>query len=300
MEKQHFDCIIIGGSYAGLSAALSLVRSMREVIVIDSGESCNRHTPHSHNFLTQDGKSPGEINSKALSQIQNYETILFQKEKATSVSKTGSGFEVQTENEAYRGKKLILATGLKDIFPGIPGFTACWGKSILHCPYCHGYEFRNQKTGILANGETAFHLAGLLNNLTSDITILTNGTADFEDEHLEKLKSHHIDIIETGVVEIAHEKGQIQDVTFADGQKIPLEALYAKLPFRQHSDIPGLLGCEFTGHGLIKADEYQRCSVENVYACGDNSSLMRTISNAVYTGNMAGAVVNQDLIAEQF
>src|SRR5690606_19368783 len=146
--------IIIGGSYAGLSAAMALGRSLRKVLIIDAGKPCNRQTPHSHNFITQDGKTPAEISSIARAQVAQYETVTFLSGFAVEGKKTNSGFEIKTEKgEIFESKKLILATGVKDIMSEIPGFAECWGISVIHCPYCHGYEVRNEKTGILANGD---------------------------------------------------------------------------------------------------------------------------------------------------
>src|SRR5690554_5341159 len=149
-EVKDFDVIIIGGSYAGLSSAMALGRALRNVLIIDSGLPCNRQTPHSHNFLTQDGSTPNEIATLAKQQVEKYESVRFYKGIATSGVKTVDGFEIMTDaNSTFTSKKLILATGVKDIMPALPGFAACWGISIIHCPYCHGYEYRSQNTGIL-------------------------------------------------------------------------------------------------------------------------------------------------------
>src|SRR5690606_28226163 len=143
--------IIIGGSYARLSAAMALGRSLRNVLIIDSGLPCNRQTPHSHNFITQDGEKPNVIAEKAKAQVLNYDTIKFYNGTAVSGSKIENGFVITTQTEEkFTAKKLIFATGIKDIMPDIKEFQACWGISVIHCPYCHGYEFRNQKTAILA------------------------------------------------------------------------------------------------------------------------------------------------------
>src|SRR5690606_17865245 len=173
-DIKDFEVIIIGGSYAGLSAAMALGRSLRTVLIVDSGLPCNRQTPHSHNFLTQDGKTPMEISKLAKQQVKKYETVQFYNGLAISGTKTTNGFEIVTDtNDKFAAKKLIFATGVRDIMPDIKGFTECWGISIIHCPYCHGYEYREKNTAIIANGAKAFHMASLINNLTNNITILT-------------------------------------------------------------------------------------------------------------------------------
>lgn len=300
-DKNNFDAIIIGGSYAGLSAAMSLGRSLRNVLIIDGGMPCNKQTPYSHNFITQDGIEPGEISKKAKTQVLKYDTVKFLEGLAISGEKTKEGFEITTQtNEVFKANKLVFATGIKDIMPNIKGFSECWGISIVHCPYCHGYEIRNQKTAIFANGEKAFHLAPLVKNLTADLSILTSGKASFSSEQMQKLNQHNIKIIEKEITEIEHEKGQLKSINFKDGSREDFSAAYGVLSFNQHSDIPASLGCELTEEGYIKVNQFQNTSLAGVYACGDNSTMIRSISNAVYQGNLAGAIANMELTNEAF
>ena len=300
-DSKDFEVIIVGGSYAGLSAAMALGRSLRNVLVIDSGLPCNWQTPHSHNFLTQDGKTPHEISTLAKQQVEKYETVKFYKGLASSATKTGNGFEITTStSDKFTAKKLIFATGIKDIMPDIKGFAACWGISVIHCPYCHGYEYRKQNTAILANGAKAYHLATLVNNLTDNITILTTGKADFDSAQIEQLDKRNIKIVETNISELGNKNGQIKHVVFDDGTKMDFDVAYAAIPFLQHSDIPVLLGCELTEQGYLKIDDLHKTPIQGVYACGDNSNRMRSVANAVYSGNLTGAVVNGELVNEQF
>ncbi len=298
---QSFDVIIIGGSYAGLSAAMALGRSLKKVVVIDAGKPCNQQTPHSHNFLTQDGKAPEEISYIARNQVEKYDTVTLYDGTADDASEVSNGYEVVTQTgEIFTAKKLIFATGIKDELPEIPGFSECWGISVIHCPYCHGYEFRGKATGILAHGEKAFHLASLVNNLTDKLYLLTNGQPDLSSDQIENLERHNIQVIDSKLGEIEHESGQLNTITFNDGTRLALDALYAAVPFSQHSDLPEQLGCELTEHGYIKVDELQKTNVPGIYACGDNSSPFRSVSTAVFTGNVAGAIVNMDLTKETF
>src|SRR5690606_35745255 len=300
-DTKDFDVIIIGGSYAGLSSAMVLGRALRNVLIIDSGLPCNRQTPHSHNFLTQDGKTPKEISTLAKKQVEKYKTVRFHNGRAIGGLKSANGFEITTDTEdKFTAKKLIFATGLKDLMPNIKGCAACWGISIIHCPYCHGFEYRNQNTGIIANGAKAFHLASLVYNLTKNVTILTNGKADLDVEQITRLNQHSIKIIETNIAEIEHTNGQLKNVIFDDGSKLNFNAVYAAIPFRQHSDIPLSLGCEITEQGYIRVDGLQKTTVEDVFACGDNSGMMRSVANAVYSGNLTGAMVNSLLSAAEF
>lgn len=300
-HNRQFDVMIIGGSYAGLSAAMALGRSLRHVLIIDSGKPCNRQTPHSHNFITQDGEKPAAIAEKAKAQVLQYKTVQFVTDVAVSGKRSEKGFEVATQSgQTYRAKKLVFATGISDQLPHIKGFAECWGISVVHCPYCHGYELRNHNTGIMATGERGFHLASLVKNLTQQVTLLTSGKADFTAAQLDKFNQHGIKIIDTPVSEIVHHDGLVKQVVFTTGESMGFDALYAAVPFTQHSDIPAALGCEITEQGYIKVDAMQQTTVNGVYACGDNASMLRAVANAVYSGNLTGAMVNRALTEEQF
>ena len=300
-DNKEFEVIIIGGSYAGLSAAMSLGRSLRKVLIIDSGLPCNRQTPHSHNFITQDGVKPAEIAKKAKAEVLKYDTVSFLEDLAVRARKVEDSFIINTQSgKEFAAKKIIIASGIKDIMPEIKGFAECWGISVVHCPYCHGYEFRNKNTGIIANAARGFHLASMVNNLTDKVTLLTNGKADFTEEQTSKINNRDIEIIETSITELIHENGNVKQVLFSDGSRKRFDALYAALPFTQHSDIAASLGCEFTELGYIKVSPMQETNVAGVFACGDNSNIMRSVANAVYTGSFTGAVINGKLVEEQF
>ena len=300
-SSKDFEVIIIGGSYAGLSAAMALGRSLRKVLIIDSGLPCNRQTPHSHNFITQDGEKPGAIAEKAKKEVLQYRTVQFLNDLAVSGTKTEDGFTIVTRSgERVQAGKLIFATGIQDIMPDIKGFADCWGISVVHCPYCHGYELRSKKTGIIANGERAVHLASLVNNLTDDITLLTAGKADVKPEQITKFNRHNIKVVQTAIAEIEHHNGYVRNVRFVDGSQMAFQAIYAAVPFTQHSHIPASLGCELTEQGYLKIDGFHKTTLEGVYACGDNANMMRSVANAVYGGNLTGAVVNKALTDEQF
>jgi thioredoxin reductase len=297
--NKQFDVIIIGGSYAGLSAALALGRSLRQVLIIDSGLPCNRQTPHSHNFLTQDGQTPAAIAALARQQVQQYATVQFHDGVATEGLKTTHDFEIRTQaGDSFTAKKLIFATGLKDQFPDIGGMAACWGISVIHCPYCHGYEVKHEKTAILSRGQDAFEFSQLITNWTKDITLLTNGPSDLSPEQTAVLQKLGVTIMEKAIDLLDQTNGQINHVRFKDGSVLEVKALYAKIPFTQQCDIPVALGCELTEQGLIKTTTMQKTTVPGVYACGDNSS-MRSLPTAVYTGSMAGVMVNKELVEDK-
>ena len=301
MHHRHFDVIIVGGSYSGLAAAMALGRALKYVLVIDGGMPCNKQTPHSHNFITQDGKPPKEIAALAKQQVERYDTVKFFNGFATNGVKTENGFEIQTASgETFGAKKLIFATGIKDIMPNIEGYAECWGISVLHCPYCHGYEVRNERTGILGNGEYGFEFSNLISNWTKDLTLFTNGKSTLTVEQSVKLKSHHIKISETEIEKLEHTNGYLQNIIFKDGTTSSIKALYAHSPFEQHCPIPETLGCELTDEGYIKTDFLQQTSIHGIFACGDNTTRVRSVANAVAMGTTAGMMVNKEIVFEEF
>lgn len=301
MTNKIYDAIIIGGSYSGLAAGMALGRALRNVLIIDSGKPRNAQTPHSHNFITQDGETPQAIASKAREQVAQYKTVAFYSGLAVGAEKRDSGFTITTENgETFDAKKLVFATGVKDIMPEIKGARACWGVSMIHCPYCHGYEVRNEKTGILANGEMAFEFSKLILNWTKELTIFTNGKSTLTAAQSSKLKEHGIGVNEQEIEAFEHTNGFMEEVHFKDGSTLKLKAMYAKLPFAQHSDLPEKLGCVMTEPGFIQVDPFQKTTVPGVYACGDNVTQMRSVANAVATGTLTGAMLNKELVDEEF
>lgn len=301
IQETNFEVIIIGGSYSGLSAAMSLGRSLRQVLVIDSGLPCNRQTPHSHNFITQDGEVPAVISAKAKLQVDFYKTIQFFNGLAIQANKINEGFEIKTDSgDLFTSKKVLFATGVKDLLPEIKGLAECWGISVLHCPYCHGYEVKTEKTAIIANGEMAFEYAKLISNWTKDLRLLTNGKSALTLEQSEILRKHQIEIIEEEIESLEHASGSIKQVVFKNKSTAAVKAIYFRPPFEQHCSLPESLGCELTEQGLIKVDMMQKTTIPGIYASGDCVIQARSVAMAVSSGSFAGASINKELIEESF
>ncbi|RYU91928.1 NAD(P)/FAD-dependent oxidoreductase [Mucilaginibacter terrigena] len=299
--QKQFDAIIIGGSYSGLAAGMALGRALCKVLIIDSGKPCNAQTPHSHNFLTRDGETPADIAKLGREQVEKYSSVNFWNGAAIKATKVDIGFEIDVSTgEVFLAKKLIFATGIRDMLPDIEGLSECWGISVLHCPFCHGYEVRNEKTGIIGNGEQAYELVSLISNWTNALYIFTNGPAIFTKEQSEKLTARNIKIFEKPILKLEHTNGYIQNIVFSDNSKAPLTAAYIRAPFRQVSSLPEFLGCALTEEGYIKVDASQATNIPGVFASGDNVTRTRTVANAVSTGTTAGMTVSRQLITEQF
>ena len=294
-----FDVLIIGGSVAGLSAALTLGRSLRRVLVLDAGQPCNRFSPHSHNFFTRDGATPAQLLAEARQQVLAYPTVRIEAGLATRLQATDAGFMTETaEGQRFSSRKVLLATGVRDLLPPLPGFAECWGKSILHCPYCHGYEVHGQPLGVLANGETALTRVQLIRNWSRDLVLFTNGPATFGDEQRQQLARLQVPLIEVPLQHFDHAAGQLRAVQLADGQRVARAALFAAVPFEQPSDVAQQLGCALTADGLLQVNEFGATSVPGVLAAGDTSTLMRSVALASSRAVVAAAWLNHELATE--
>lgn len=304
-EPQFYEVIIIGGSYAGLSAAMALGRSRRRVLIIDDHKPCNRQTPHSHNFITQDGQTPAAIAAAARQQVSNYPTISWLDTRATGAERVAEGIAIHTEASAtVTAKKLLLATGVKDIALAVPGFEACWGISALHCPYCHGYEVRDEVLGIIAAGDMAFEYAKLIHHWSRRLTLFTNGAAGLLPEQMESLQAHGIAVVADEIAEMVHQDGYVQHLLMKDGTRHELKAVFGRGGIVLRDGIAASLGCalvtEGMAMGLIQADDMGKTSQPDIFAAGDNSNPMRSVAVAVAAGNKAGAFINRELIQEAF
>lgn len=300
MKDKIFDVLIVGGSYAGLSAAMALGRSMRDVLIIDSGKPCNRQTPHAHNFITHDGDTPAAIASKARAQVLAYPTVQLQEGFVTAVQQESGVFRVQTASGmTHRAKKVLLASGVKEVMPAIKGFADCWGISVLHCPYCHGYEVRQTSLGVLANGDMAYEMSKLIQHWSSDLTLFTNGASTLSEAQHQAIVNKGIGLVEKNIAEIVHEKGYLKQLVFEDGSSQPLTALFAKIPFALYTEtIPS--ECKLTDMGYIQVDALQKTNIPGLYAAGDCTYPFRALAMAVASGTMAGAAMNKEWIEELF
>lgn len=295
--EDGYDVIIIGGSYAGLAAAMALGRALQKVLVIDEGNPCNAPTPYSHNFLTNDGRPPAEIAAVAKKQVMQYPTVQFNIGKVIGARQDPNGFVVEVlAGEIFHSDKLVFATGIRDILPDIEGLQECWGKSVLHCPFCHGYEVRGKKTGILLNNEKTFDFVKMIANWTDDLTLFTNGKANLAIDHRNMQLKMGIEVLEKEIQGVKHDSGQLYDILFADGSSFALEVLYAPRPFEQHCPLPAELGCAMTEDGYIQIDEQYETSLKGIFAIGDNASPMRTVANAVGMGTAAGMMLAKNLV----
>ena len=291
-----FDVLIVGGSVAGLSAATYLGRMRRQTLVVDSGKPCNRFSHASHGFLTRDGVDPAELLQIGREQLQAYPTVQFRSGLVTAIQPQVDSFQVVTENgEALTTRKVLL--GLRDHLPPLTNVEQFWGRSALHCPYCDGWEVRDQPLAVQGNGESALHRARLLLNLTDDLVICTDGPATFSDAEWQFLRSRQVRVIETPLIGLEGEGEQLHTLHFADGSTLDRHALFLNLRTSQHSDLVAALGCETNAMGFVEVDDQARTTVAGLYAAGDMTSPARAVIFAAAQGAMAGIRLNMALMA---
>jgi thioredoxin reductase len=296
-----YDVIIIGGSYAGLSAAMALGRSLTRVLLLDSGKPCNRQTPYSHNFITQDGETPAAIAQKARAQVLAYPTIHLVQEEAVVASGANDNFTVQSSSgNTYQSRKLLFTTGIKDLMPAIPGFAESWGISVLHCPYCHGYEVRQQTLGIFTQQDLIIEMVKLIRNWSKDLLLFTNAAYRLTPEQQQFLDQWQVPVVEQAISHLAQEKGKVSAVATTDGQQHNVNAIFSRMAFEQHCVLPVQLGCEPDASGLLVIDAFHHTTIPGIFAAGDNCSAARAVSMATAAGTMAGVMINKELIASVY
>lgn len=284
------DIVIIGGSFAGLTAAMQLGRARRKVTVLDTGFNRNRYAAEAHNVLGHDGTPPGELLARARSQVQAYPTVNLVAARAVSVSGAPDAFAVTTEDHGvFSGRRLILSYGIVDDMPAIPGFAESWGRTVIHCPFCHGYEVAGKPWGLLYASPFSLHMPALYSNWTDALTLLLDGHAIPDDER-QKLERRGVRIEAGKLVSIKQVNGIVEGVTLEDGKQIELAALYAHPRNRPSADLHAQLGLETkeTPTGIMVAvGDMQATSRPGIFAAGDLATPMHSVTFAAYAGSMA-------------
>ena len=293
------DAIVIGGSFAGLSAATYIARARRSVAIVDTGLPRNRFAEHSHGFLGQDGSSPWAMLTTARSQVVNYPTVTFIDGEATTATKTGDGFAITlATGEALEGVRLVLAFGISDELPAIPGLADRWGASVLHCPYCHGYEFSGQRLGVLYLTPKSI-MQSMLIAEWGPTTLFLNGAAELEPTVLAELAKRSV-TVERSPVKALHGGGlTLSSVELADGRMCKLDALYIGPRTHLNSSIAQQLGCELEDTPLgpiVRVDAERMTTVPGVYAAGDITRGAHTVTWAAADGVTAGLALHRSLI----
>lgn len=295
------DVIIVGGGFAGLSAAMQLGRARRRVLIIDAGLPRNRFADASHGFFGQDGKAPADIFREAARQVAAYPTVTFIHGEAVSAAQDGEGFGVTlADGRTEPARKLVLAGGIVDHLPDIPGLKERWGATVLHCPYCHGYEVRDRALGVLANHPMAPHQAQMLPDW-GPTTYYTQGVFEPDAEALAVLARRGVAIERQPIVEVLGEGPAMDAVRLADGRVMTAHALFVAPKTTLASPLAAQLGCAMDDGMLgpvIRVDEMKATTVPGVFAAGDATTSMHNATFASAGGVMAGVAAHRSLIQE--
>jgi thioredoxin reductase len=296
------DVIVVGGSFAGLSAAMQLARARRRVLVIDSGLPRNRFADAAHGFLGQDGKAPAAILQQAACQLTAYPTVEIVHGEAREARRDLDGaFTVKISGgRTDRARRLVLATGVADTLPDLPGLKARWGATVLHCPYCHGYEVRDRPLGVLANHPMAAHQAAMIPDW-GPTTLFTQGRFEPDAEQTAHLAARGVTVEREPVVELLGDAPDLDAVRLADGRVVTVNALFVAPETRMASPLAQQLGCAFDDGMLgpvIRVDDWKATTVPGVFAAGDAARAMHNATLASADGVLAGVGAHQSLMRE--
>ncbi|TGG92803.1 NAD(P)/FAD-dependent oxidoreductase [Natronospirillum operosum] len=291
-----YDVVIVGGSYAGMAAALQLARARRKVLVVDAGQRRNRFASTSHGLLGRDGYSPADIATEAREQLLKYSTVTWRQGQAVGASSVDGGFEVESDSgERVTAQRLILAMGISDEMPPVPGLDERWGRSVFHCPYCHGYELEEGPLGVLAVGEVSMHQALLLPDW-GPTTLFINGQFEPTAEQREQLDDREV-TVETE--QVSRVSGDRATVELADGRTIELAGLFVAPRIRLNSPLASQLGCQLADSPMgevIETDGMKQTTVPGVFACGDAARAAGNVTFAIADGSQAALAAHHSLI----
>lgn len=290
------DVIIVGGSYAGLSAALQLARARRSVLVIDAGERRNRFAAASHGFLGQDGSDPGRIVAEAHAQLLRYPTVAWHPGSATDAEAMEGGFRVHVADAGpFEAKRLVLATGVRDILPEVPGLAERWGRFVFHCPYCHGYELEMGRIGVLATSPFSMHQALMLPDW-GRTTLFLNNAFEPNDGQTAQLHARGVTVERTPVERLAGERA---DLVLRDGRTVACDGLFVASVTQIASPVAERIGCRLEESPVgrfIATDATRQTSVPGVFACGDVARPAGSVAFAVGDGAQAGVGAHRSLL----
>jgi thioredoxin reductase len=302
----EWDCIVVGAGAAGLSAALVLGRARRRTLVVDEGTQSNLSAHGIGGLLGHDGRPPAQLYQAGRAELAAYEGVQIRTGKVVAGTAEGAGFVVElADGRRERTRRLLLATGMEYRPPQIPGLEALWGRSAFHCPFCHGWEVRDQPLAVLASGDRAVHSALLLRAWTDDVVVLANGPAGLDTAQLGQLGAANIKVDARLVAEFVSEADELVAVRFRDGTELGRRGVLVATTLHQRSDLAAQLGVATAPPGpvvvdAVEIDPFHRTSVPGVFAAGDVSAQMPQVAAAIAAGSLSAVAVVQSLLADDF
>ncbi len=305
-KARRFDVVIVGGGAAGLSGALTLARARRSVLVIDNRRPRNAPAAHAHGFLTRDGVPPLQILAVGREEVTGYGGEIVEGTVVAAERLEDGGFRVALDDgTAALAERLLVTTGLVDELPDVPGLAERWGRDVLHCPYCHGWEVRDQAVGVLATGPLAVHQALLWRQWSSDVTLFLHTAPEPAEDEYEQLAARGIAVVDGEVIGLETQGGRLAGARLADGRVIARQAMVVAPRFTARARVLEALGLRTTDLEMngavigshVPADAAGATEVPGVWVAGNVTSLTDQVVGAAAAGVRAAAAINADLVA---
>lgn len=295
------DVIIVGGGPAGLNAAVVLGRCKRKVLVFDTQHYRNRWSHGVHNYLTQDDILPSQFINLCHKEIYKYGVRLLYKKVVRARQEEKGIFHVKDEEgQSYYSKKLLIATGVKDKLPEIPGLLELYGHSVFHCPYCDGWEVKGQRLAVYAKDKNGAELALSLRTWSKDVVLLTSGGRHLKEKDRQKLEEFNIPVDARKIDKvIGNDHGQLQKIIFKNGEELERDALFFVNGFEQQCDLVEVFGCEINKKGVVVTNSRQQTSIKGLYVAGDADVDVQFVVVAAAEGAKAGVIINKELQKEK-
>ncbi|WP_345469287.1 NAD(P)/FAD-dependent oxidoreductase [Glutamicibacter ectropisis] len=297
---EHFEVIVIGGGSAGLAASIALGRSRRSVLVIDEGQPRNAPAQHAHNVLGQEGISPLELLERGRVEAQEYGVRIINSAVDSLTGSLNDGFAVRVADQEFSAQRIVLATGLKDELPQIPGLEQAWGTSAIHCAYCHGWEVRDQEIVVIGCGPMSTHQAMMFQQLSSKITFVDHDPSELNEEGTNLLAKLGMPVVRQSIAQLAFDQtGQLESVKLENNEELTAQSVIVAGRMNANADLYLELGGALTEHPLgtfIKVNETGATDIPGVYAVGNASNLGAMVMAAAASGTLAGAAINAELL----
>jgi thioredoxin reductase len=299
-KRKLWDVVIVGAGPAGLSAALVLGRCCRSVLVCDRGTPRSWASKAMHGFISRDGVAPSAFRRRARKELSRYPNVHYWRGEVKRVVRGGVAFGVYLQRRIVHARKLLLATGVFDQLPAIPGFETLFGRSVFPCPYCDGWEYRGRPVAVYGRGTRGFELTRALTAWTNDIVLCTDGPSRLSGAAMQQLQRKHIAVMSGRIERLSIVGRRLNEVVFTNGDRLRRDALFFDTPSRPQSTLPAQLGCSLDRHGRIRCGQYEATSVPGVFAAGNVLSDVQLSIVAAAEGARAAFGINRALTREDF
>lgn len=297
MNPSHVDVAVIGGSNAGLSAALTLGRGRRSVAVIDDSQPRNAPAGHAHNIYTRDGTPPDELRRIGRDQLEPYGVCFLQARVTKAAGSKGAFQLILSDGETLTAARVLLATGVSDDLPDVPGLRELWGKSVFTCPYCHGWEVQDLPLAVLGDGDAGYGYARLIQNWSRDLVLITGSTTTLTDDQLDDLLARGIEVREAHVTAYEGQGGELSALHLSGGKHLARRAVFMRPSVSLRGKLHKQLGCTLSDDGAqVVVNGTGQTSVPGVYAAGDMANPMPSVIVAAASGALAAGALNHEFV----